>query len=620
MKNYYDENYELLLRRSNVYKALEDEECEEAAVFLEQDAKGNEIIGLIIDGREWLLGSRYDNEYCIDKWVESITTKSYRATIYIFGMGDLNRIKKIAKVHKDNSIIVYEPSLSYFKTLMEAYDLSELICNDNMYLLAGEFGMKVLDNTSKKFIDSTNYRYNVYKIQPQYNVIYEEAFNAWKKLIDDAVDNVDVNKNTNTRYGMDNLKSAISNYYDCVISNNAYELKTELGKIMSDTVVIVSAGPSLDKNVELLKEVKNKALIIAVDTALRPLMKRGIRPDLTITIDTKKPLELFTYDGEILDIPIVTCIAGNVEVIGKYPGKRIYDYEMDVAFAKIYDNDNFEKSCLETGGSVANNAFTLVREAGFKNIILIGQDLAYPGNKIHAEETFKDRQKIDFVKKASDVEVEDIYGNKVYTGADMLIYLNWFENRIHNYPELNVVDATEGGAKIKGSKIMTFREAIDAYIKDLPVVDYEKAINDIPPVSEDERQRRLEIFYDFINDIRETREDIDTAMKLYDNLDKLNRSGKYSGSEFKRTVADVTDMTDKIKDSLYAFWMTKIKDEEEYDILGEIYENKDTVYDEIKLVIDSGKRVLEKYLESYDLIEGMMDAAIKEAKEKEAKR
>ncbi len=618
MKNYYDENYELLLRRSNIYKALDEEECEEVQVFLDKDAKGEDIIGIISNDREWLFSSIYDNEYAVKKWVESIDTKSYKASIYIFGLGDINRVKNVAKIHNNNTIIVYEPSLSYFKTLMEAYDLTELICNDNVYILAGKFGMKVLDNTTKKFIDSTNYRYNVYKIQPQYNVIYEKEFDEWKKTIDDAVDNVDVNKNTNTRYGMDNLKSAISNYYDCILSNNVNELKKKLGEIDSDTVVIVSAGPSLDKNVELLKEVKNKALILAVDTALRPLMKRGIRPDLTITIDTKKPLELFMYDEKMLDIPIVTCIAGNVEVIGKYPGKRIYDYEMDVAFAKIYGADDFQKSCLETGGSVANNAFTLVREAGYKNIILIGQDLAYPGNKIHAEETFKDRERIDFVKKPTDVEVEDIYGNTVYTGADMLIYLNWFENRIHNFPELNVVDATEGGAKIKGSKIMTFREAIDTYIKHLPDIDYEKAINDMPSIDSKERERRLEIFYDFINEISETKKDIDTALTLYDKLENLNKSGKYTGNEFNKTVSEISILNDKIKDGLYAFWMAKIKDEEEYDILGEIYENKDTVYDEIKLVIDSGKRVLEKYVESYDMIQTMVGNAIKEAKQKES--
>ena len=60
---------------------------------------------------------------------------------------------------------------------------------------------------------------------------------------------------------------------------------------------IVSAGPSLDKNIDMLKEVKGRGMIMAVDTAIKPLLKKGIVPDIVASVDPHKPLELFQYRG-----------------------------------------------------------------------------------------------------------------------------------------------------------------------------------------------------------------------------------------------------------------------------------------------------------------------------------
>jgi hypothetical protein len=104
-------------------------------------------------------------------------------------------------------------------------------------------------------------------------------------------------------------------------------------------------------------------------------------------------------------------------------------------------------------------AFSLCVYWGFRNIILIGQDLALTGSYMYA-----DGNKIDLNNSEKTlIEVQDINGSTVYTYGDYYRYLKWFEQEIPLLQDVSVIDATEGGALIRGSLVMTFEEAIKKY-------------------------------------------------------------------------------------------------------------------------------------------------------------
>jgi hypothetical protein len=124
------------------------------------------------------------------------------------------------------------------------------------------------------------------------------------------------------------------------------------------------------------------------------------------------------------------------------------------------------------GGTVAHCVASFLEFAGAGTIILLGQDLAYPGGKTHAEESFDglDLDKEEFEKKimARDmVTVEDVHGGTVQTDKAFSVFIEQFEGFAEMYKnKFTLVDATEGGAKIKNTKIMTLRDAIDTYMKE----------------------------------------------------------------------------------------------------------------------------------------------------------
>ena len=64
------------------------------------------------------------------------------------------------------------------------------------------------------------------------------------------------------------------------------------GIFWAPSIILVSAGPSLNKNIMELKKAKNKAFIVATDTAVKPLLKAGIEPDLMVMVDGEKPKRL----------------------------------------------------------------------------------------------------------------------------------------------------------------------------------------------------------------------------------------------------------------------------------------------------------------------------------------
>jgi hypothetical protein len=235
---------------------------------------------------------------------------------------------------------------------------------------------------------------------------------------------------------------------------DSYCADSFLGNFPKDMpAIVVSAGPSLEKNVKSLKKAKGRALILCVDSAVKYLLRENVVPDLIVSVDPLKPLRLF--DGEGVDgIPIVGSLDMNYRVLNMLPNSKVIFASTENSYVKaLYQRGGHEITLLKSGGSVATFAFSLCLYWGFQTVILTGQDLALVDRQqyVGAEKLSGDRDLL---------EVEDIYGSTIYTLKDYYAYLKWFEQNIAMHPEIKVIDATEGGAKIAGTEIMTLEAAL----------------------------------------------------------------------------------------------------------------------------------------------------------------
>ena len=223
-------------------------------------------------------------------------------------------------------------------------------------------------------------------------------------------------------------------------------------------VIIVAAGPSLDKNVAQLKTIDRKTdeyIILAVGTVYKKLLNMGIKPDYVIIIEANESIISQISGVEDTAVPLLILSTAYRELARKYQGKKylIDQYEYDHA------EDHAQKygyKLYSTGGSVTTTATSVAITLGARTIIFIGFDLSYPDGISHADGT-SGKKKLD---TTGFIGVESIDGTIVYATNVFIIYRNWIENEIKKHPNIEFIDATEGGAKIAGTKIMSLEDAL----------------------------------------------------------------------------------------------------------------------------------------------------------------
>lgn len=231
--------------------------------------------------------------------------------------------------------------------------------------------------------------------------------------------------------------------------------------------IVVASGPSLDKNVHLLEGLREKAVICAADGSVKILKSKGLAPAHLVTslervIETSYLFEGLTEE-DTKDSYLAACPVVVPETYANFPGKKIIVYRNFATFKWL----DIKKGIVDIGPSAGNMAFKVLEYLGCDPIILIGQDLAIKDDyTTHASGFhYGEKSSTDEKLQRDAIEVEGNYQEKVKTLPYYKQFLLHYERDMATYKG-TAINATEGGAKIHGTQLMTFQEAIDKYIKD----------------------------------------------------------------------------------------------------------------------------------------------------------
>ena len=227
------------------------------------------------------------------------------------------------------------------------------------------------------------------------------------------------------------------------------------GLYIDKPALIISTGPSLNKQMSLIEKYKDHFVTIAVDPAVPSLKQSNITPDFVLTIDPKKR----PYWGQNALDPTTTFV---VEV-GACPDgawSHANNYLVTAGHSHVYTllkNMGAEVAWIETGGSVSSNGFSLAIHLGCNPIVLVGQDLAWTEGKDHAE-GYTSQYSKEALKKRHDrgYDIMGYGGQMVRTEPQLLYYKTWFEQKIKQYKHKTIINATEGGAIIEGAVAQAF--------------------------------------------------------------------------------------------------------------------------------------------------------------------
>lgn len=557
-------------------------------ISVEVARKAGQIIVYHVQGRDIYLNSKYDSENEANKYMSEYFDMSDESILFMYGLSNGNYVREFIHYAKKNvKCIVYEPCVDVFMQVIQNIDIKDILESERVYVIVKDINDEDFSFVVGKWLQLYNKDMNKMMAAPKYIDLFNEDYVLFIQEIKELYEKFYICSNTDINLGKKFAMNGLHNMAFLVGCRSGIELQGKFPEDMS--AIVVSAGPSLEKNIKLLEDAKGKAFIFATDSAMPHIVKLGIKPDAMISIDPEKPLDYFNFNG-IDDIPFFVEMYATAEVLEYVKAKNLFFFSSDsMIWSQLFEKAGSKIFNMSTGGSVATAAIANLILWGFKRIILIGQDLAYTGNRIHAGEQAMD------IRGGDDgyMTVKDINGDDVLIQKGYYIYLKWIENIALKYGDIEFIDATEGGAFKKNLKQMTFRDAIDKYCK-----IYYNNISDIllsPPrlfVGENiklvsDALEHMKIDFESIkNQLLTCRDDCIKGIEILE-------SGKIDIDELKRINSNIKNIDELIEDSDETAFLKKYAAQLEADMMTDMYNEEE---DDIKETI----RMYEKSRKYYD--------------------
>lgn len=550
---------------------------------------GEKIFLIKKDGRALYLNGRRNVKEPVEIWMERIGEIHKYAPVFLLGIGSGIYLKRLLReLDQTVNVIVYEPSVTIFLRALEEADLSEEIESRPIAFVVEGLNGSEFEPVVNQLVSLETVEFLKQEIHPNYQELFPEKTVEALRVIEKRASGLFVNVRTGANFASHLAKNQMQNMrFVC----DGYNTKNLSDVIPHDgPAILVAAGPSLDNNIQDLKKAKNRAFILAVDTAVKPLIHAGIMPDAFITIDAKKMLSLVEVDA-IRDTPVIAPITANYDIIKRQRGKKIFYYDgyMLAMFAYMAAGKALPE--VSTGGSVACSGFSLLYKMGFDTIILVGQDLAYTNNKSHADGTF---QKVMPTENTDGmIRVKGNYEDELPTLTNLKLYLDWFNMYIKGAKEhrekFRVINATAGGAYIENTELMTLEEAIDKTCT--KEVDFEKCIENMEPeFDENERKKVLEYVHGIPKELEDIRKEAKNLYRAYHKIQNICKSGKMDKNAYLSQLKKVKKAQKRCEGQSAYQLISASMPAAEFVVKSESLYERDTLEDEGIAIATQGMR------------------------------
>ncbi|EAI6505565.1 motility associated factor glycosyltransferase family protein [Campylobacter jejuni] len=395
--------------------------------------------------------------------------------ICIYGIGNALLIKNLAKHYKH--LFVFESEIELFILALSTLDLSEELCSGKIYLVDIEeerVDIQLLILFDMKDISEYLSLYEMFVNNVYYKKFYEDIWHKADELCEKNIKVVIRNLGSNSDLSFECYSHLLQNIPSMLESIPFQRILNER-KNKFDNAIVVSAGPSLAKQLPLLKACQDKAVIFCADGALSMLEKEGIVPDYVTNLDfTDLAMKFFQNKENKTSLNILSC-ATYPNLVHFLDNKSVI--LRDDPLCQRFNLNDF--GYIGTGAHVSHFSYTLALALGFKNIIMIGQDLAFD------EEGNSHSKGFDFGEKFSGEENIDKLKVPAYAGkGEVLTHITWNDYRIKleylfacNEQKAKFYNATEGGARINFTEELSFKECCEKLLtKEKPQFELPKSL------------------------------------------------------------------------------------------------------------------------------------------------
>ncbi|ELT5815912.1 motility associated factor glycosyltransferase family protein [Campylobacter jejuni] len=555
-ENNFNKNLKALsgFEYNNLRKKLED--LKELREFTFTQGKDNLDINII---KKRNLKKMYQDPIKeLEKNLEYFKDFARYPVLFFYGFGNGILYKILLQNQTLKRIIIFEKELELIFLALNFIDFSKDLSLGRLIILHhDDINLPKMDKVFRLIGDLFYRSYNLH-IANDFYEHYKEDILKLNKL------NMQIIKNHNLMHGND-PKDALQGIEQFVynlpsmITHPSYKELLSKRKGISDTAIIVSTGPSLTKQLPLLKKYASKATIFCADSSYPILAKHNIKPDYVLSLE-RIPLtsEFFNNDFGEFDKDILFVLKSYVHPhTTKYLQKNNRNFMLVSTYASFINYlklDDF--GYFNMGFSVANMNFLLAIHLKHKNIVLIGQDLAYAKDGLSHTKDYSNLDKHEgHFQRDKNKYTTQAYGDngKVESSFVWTLFRHNFEQDVANAKKnyyITTYNCTEGGARIEGTIEKPFLWACENLLHK----DLNKPFEKLEPLSLNKQNEfLLKAYYKVYQSIKHCRDFSNKFIKSYDKI-KNSFMSLQNSQENETLIKEIIKDIDKIKtqiDELY---------------------------------------------------------------------
>lgn len=498
-----------------------------------QAADGSQLLGVRLqDGQAISLSNPQQPKFEAHNWAKTLGEKFHKgACVLLLGFGDGYYAEALhALANNDTLIWIVEPDMELLKMAMQVRDLSGLILSKRVRIISGlppkEAALSLFQGEHADRLKAQGFQM---ALAPFVNHIYPQYVQTLTQELSLALQLEAVKFNTWEKHADVMFSNVIANLPAVLCGAPVTRL---LSTAVGETAFVIAPGPSLEDALPQIKVHQDRVVFIAVDTAHRILLKHGIRADIVISIDftelNEKHFDGVEDDGTCL----VAFPAISPRIPAKYVGRTFFYDHVGVGDSAganpLLDELRLGPlGRLISQGSTAHAAYHLARLMGCRPIVLIGNDLGFPGKRFYANGAMQNDLDQTEREKEPLLDVESNDGGMIQTNGLYKIYLEGFRELIQETQGV-VFNASKNGAKIKGCPY----RPLDEMIAEIKPASLEKAFiqNALKPNLMVQQKVLKEQLVQIAEECKNARIEIRKKEK---KLDKINPNGP----QFRNQIA-----------------------------------------------------------------------------------
>lgn len=408
------------------------------------------------------------------KIIEKQNNVREHSDILFYGLGLGYHINAFVEQYPNTAFAIYEPVPEVFYQFLYHADLHQL----PLHLIKSisiEGQPEDAVNFCSSFVSRISNAALTIDLPAYKNIFpakYQNFYAQFEKFIGERRLSLAIDSQFEKRWTINSTKNFIQ------IINSPNILLEKQGSLKNKPALLVASGPSLEEEIENLKQIKENGLayIFSVGTALNALIQHEIHPHGACTYDPTENNQIICKEAlkkGIKSIPLIFGSTVGYESLGKYPGPKVHMLISQDTLAAFYlkpvrDEGN---GSIHDASTIAVIALQLLCNLGFNPIILVGQNLAYRGRMNYAAGSTFHPIEVSQPELDNVVLVKDVYGNTVPSNESYIRMRQQLETYLSHYKDLDVINTTKHGAHIEGTRFQSLEELIKDQLHNRVVED-----------------------------------------------------------------------------------------------------------------------------------------------------